>query len=51
MFNIKESILELEDNLIMAIESVTGEEEKFFDLEPQPIRTRPLPSPQYYTKL
>ena len=51
MFNIKESIVLLEDNLVMAIDSVTGEEEKFFDIEEQPMKMRSIPTPLYYAKL
>ena len=32
LFSVKETILEREDSLAMTIESVTGREEKFFDL-------------------
>ena len=50
-FYVKESILELEDNLIMAIDSVTGDELKFFELEEHPMKMRTFPYPLYYAKL
>lgn len=51
LFAVKESILNLEDNLLMEIESVTGKDGKFFELIPQPTRSRSSPNPRYFTKL
>jgi len=34
MFAVKESILDIEDNLLMEIDSVTGKDGKFFELIP-----------------
>ena len=36
LFSVKESILERQDGLIMAIASLTGIEEEFFDFVEQP---------------
>ncbi len=35
IFKVKESILEREDNLLMAVESVTGVEDEYFDIVEQ----------------
>ena len=51
MFTVKESILERDDNLMMAIESVTVKEEDFFDFVERPTRSRPHFIPDYNSKL
>lgn len=50
-FAIKQSILERDDNLMIAIESVTVKEEEFFDFIERPMRSRPTLIPDYNSKL
>jgi hypothetical protein len=50
-FTVKESILEREDNLLMAVESLTEIEETYFDWIEQPLRTRARPEQNYHAKL
>ena len=50
IFKVKESILEREDNLLMAVESVTGDEDEYFDIVEGAIAFR-SPFPNYQARL